>query len=231
MAIGSSGNKLPTPWAVTDGSALKSDDSGSGASQRLNMLVKLNESVTLNQSPCPLPYTSTSGHTYCDGDNAVDDSGNTVIVDTFSFLGAHPPCTVPTSGSKTSVTGIWQDNYDYTAHTDTFVLALADCAGIGAGTAYAGTATPSASTDIATLLGNFTNNTQVTVHGVVVAVWSATSSFGFVIQDPAGGPDSGIKVSKGSTSTSTATAPAVGDYVTVVGTAKAEGPVDHAIKL
>ncbi len=231
VTVVSSGNALPPAWQVSDPAVLKNDDSGTGAKDHLNQLVELAVSSTISTTPCPLPYTNpTTGKTYCDGFNA-QVSGSSVVVDTFSFLGTKNTC-VPKSGSVATVTGIWQDEYQSSTKTDLFVLALTDCSGVGAGPAYSGTATATASTDIANLLGNFAKGTTVTVSGVVIGRWTTTSGpFGFVIQDPAGGPDSGIKVSKGKSSTSTAAAPQIGDYVTVSGTAVAAGPVDHEIKL
>jgi hypothetical protein len=63
-------------------------------------------------------------------------------------------------------------------------------------------------------------------------VWSTTTgSFGFAMEDPGGGNNSGIAVTKGKTSTTTSTAPAIGDYVSVTGTIRKEGPVALTIHL
>ncbi len=233
VSVTSSGNKLPPTWSVTDATVLKSDDSGTGASAHVNELVTLAVATTSSTTPCPLPHTSSTGKVYCDGFNAKDTSGHAVIVDTFGFLGTKPGCTLPpTDGTAyTAITGVWVDNYDATAKTDTFVVAPTRCGDLGSSGTSTGS-TPTASTDIATLLASFPDGQQVSnIHGVVIAAWSSTTSFGFTMEDPQGGPASGLTVSKGKTSTSTAVVPKVGDYVSVSGTAKKEGPVSRSIRL
>ena len=78
-----------------------------------------------------------------------------------------------------------------------------------------------------------TSSTSVTLKGVVVATRpaSSTGAFGFVIEDPAGGPASGIKVLRSKTSTSTATPPAIGDLVTVTGTSRGTATTFQQIDL
>jgi hypothetical protein len=215
VTVASSSNQLPPAWAVTDASLLKSDGTGAGAQSYELQLTTLNASTTVSNNPCPLPYMS-MGRTYCDGFNATDSSSNTVIVDTFSYLGPHPSCTLPTSGTLSSISGIWQGNYDSTTRMTTWVLALVDCSGVGLGTPYAGRNAPPSSTDVHDTLASGTNGSMVTVKGIVVGTWSASTAFGFTLQDT-GGSHSGIKVTRGKMSTSTATAPHVGDYVTVTG--------------
>lgn len=225
VVVVSSGNHLPPAWVVTDATVLKSDASGAGAKTHAEELVTLNTATTSSNTPCPLPYTS-GGKTYCDGFNAKDSAQHAVVVDTFNYLGANPACkaTLPTSGQTLStITGVWEDSYDPVAKTDTWALALTDCAGVGQGTAYAGTNTPPVSTAIHTLITTYPGPGQtVTVSGVVVATRPASSSgsFGFSIEDPAGGEQAALKVSRSKSSTSTAASPAVGDYVTVTGTTK-----------
>ena len=225
ITVQSSGNKLPDPWLVTDAAVLKQDNSGTGASAHGNQLVKLNTQTTVSIDPCPLPYTSASGKTYCDGFNATDSGSNTVVVDTFSFLGTSPACTVPTSGTLESITGIWGDSYDSKTKIDTWDIELADCSGIGLATPYAGTGTPADSKDIQNLPPATPTGSQVTVSGVVVATWTASTAWGFNMMDPAGGENSGIAVEKGPSSTSSAAQPQVGDYVTVTGAMKHLGMV------
>ena len=133
-----------------------------------------------------------------------------------------------------TITGIWDDSYNPTTKVTTWVLTLTDCAGIGKGTAYAGTAVLAASTEVHALLAAFPSSPgAVTVKGVVVASRpaSSTGSFGFAIEDPAGGADAAIKVLRGKTSSSTATSPSVGDYVTVTGTAKGTATTFQEIDL
>ena len=225
LTIVSSNNKLPDPWVVTDATVLKADGSGTGASAHGNQLVKLAVQTTVSNDPCPLPYTSSSGKVYCDGFNATDSSSNTVVVDIFSYLGTSPACTLPTSGTLGSITGIWQDSYDSATKIATRNIALADCSGVGLATPYAGTATPAASTDIQTLDAALPTGTQVTVSGVVVATWTATTAWGFTMMDPGGGDNSGMAAEKGPSSTSSASQPQVGDYVTVTGSMKHMGLV------
>jgi hypothetical protein len=195
--------------------------------------VTLHVSTTSSTSPCPLPYTSSTGKVYCDGFNAKDSSGNAVIVDTFSFLGSKPGCTLPPPDgtSYSAITGVWVDSYNSTTKTDTFVLTPTVCGDMNSTGASTGS-TPAASTDIATLLAAFPDGQQVNnIKGVVIGAWSSTTSFGFTMEDPQGGPSSAINVSKGKTSTSASTVPKIGDLVSVSGTAKKEGPVSFAIRL
>jgi hypothetical protein len=183
--------------------------------------------------PCPLPHTSSTGKLYCDGFNAVGAASHPVVIDSFSFLGSMPGCTLPPPDGThySAITGVWTDDYNSTAHTDTFVIAPSACADLGS-TGTSSGSTPASSTDIANLAANFPDGMMVSnIHGVVISVWTATGSFGFAMEDPAGGNNSGIVVTKAKTSTSTSTAPAIGDYVSVTGTAKKEGPVSLSIKL
>lgn len=222
VTVNSSGNALPPAWNVSDASILDKSGNGAGAMSWQDTWTTLTVSTTVSTTPCALPYTSSSGKTYCDSLNATDGNGNTVVIDTFSFLGTKSSCskTLPTDGATlTSVSGIWEENYDSKTKTSTWVIAPVDCAGIGMGTPYSGSNQATLTTDIKDLnTAGLTNGQVVTVHGVVTGVWTATTAFGFDIEDPAGGDASGIAVKKGSSSTSTATAPNVGDDVTVMGT-------------
>jgi hypothetical protein len=222
VSVLSSGNALPPAWVVTDASDLKVDGTGTGMRTHVDQLVKLDLSTTVVTSPCPL--SSTSGTTtYCDGFSAKDASSNEVVVDWYSFLGAHPACTMPPAGPLASITGVVEDLYDSSTKVDTWAIGLVDCSGVGQGTAYSGTGTPLPSTDIASLFAsNPTTASVVTVRGVVIGTWTTTTGFfGFTMEDPAGGANSGMTVFKSSTSTTTATLPAIGDFVT------ASGPVKH----
>ena len=232
VTVQSSNNALPPAWVASSIADLKSDDTSATAAVGYAQLVTISAAnMSVNQTPCPLPFTSSSGQTFCDGLNLTDGT-STAILDTFSFLGKAPACTVPTTGSLATVTGLWSDKFDPTAHTETWVLSIVDCAGIGLGTAYAGTGVAPSSTDVHDFMTNFTANTSVTLKGVVTAKFTgSTGSFGFSLQDPAGGPNSGIMVIRGKASTTTAVAPAVGDYVTVTGTSAADGAIAHTIKL
>jgi hypothetical protein len=228
------GNKLPPTWAVTDATILKSDDTGTGASAHMNQRVTLNLSTKSSTMPCPLPHTSSTGKLYCDGFNAQDTSSNNVVIDTFAYLGSMPGCTLPPMDgtSYTAITGVWSDDYNSTAHTDTFVISPTKCTDLGSNGSSTGT-TPASSTDIANLAANLTDGQMVSnIHGVVIAVWtSTTGSFGFAMEDPGGGNNSGIVVTRGKTSTTTSTAPAIGDYVSVSGTVRKEGPVSLNIHI
>lgn len=228
VTVNSSQNALPSAWSVSDATVLKSDGSGTGAKAAVDELVTLNVATTVDSSAtCALPYTSSSGKTYCDSFNVKDSSGNEVVVDDYSFLGAHPTCTMPPAGgtSLATVTGVWEDNYNSTSKTDTWAIALPDCSGFG-GTGYTGTNQPAMTTDIATLNQNLQNGPVTGIHGVVIAEWAASSAWGFTMEDPGGG--AAIRVYKGSSSTSTAAEPSVGDDVTVSGTVSA---LAHEIKL
>jgi len=234
VTASSHGNKLPPTWTVTSAPVLKSDDSGTGAAAHINQRVTLNLSTTSSTMPCPLPHTSSTGKLYCDGFNAKDSSSNAVVVDTFDYLGSMPGCTLPpTDGTHyTAITGVWTDDYDSTAHTDTFVIAPSACSDLNS-TGTSSGSTPPSSTDIANLAANFPDGMTVSnIHGVVIAVYtSTTGAFGFVMEDPGGGNNSGILVTKAKTSTSTSTVPAIGDYVSVTGTARKSGPVSTTIHI
>jgi hypothetical protein len=234
VTASSHGNKLPASWTITNAAILKSDDSGTGAATHVNQRVTLNVSTTSSATPCPLPHTSSTGKLYCDGFNAKDASSNAVVIDTFDYMGAMPTCMLPpTDGTHYSaITGVWTDDYDSTAHTDTFAIALSGCADLNSTGSSSGS-TPTASTDIANLAANFPDGMMVSnIHGVVIAAYtSTTGAFGFVMQDPGGGDNSGILVTRAKTSTSTSTAPAIGDYVSVTGTARKSGPVSKTIHI
>ncbi len=216
------GRQLPPAWVLTDASLLAADGSGAGAPGHAEELVTLNAALTTSNVPCPLPYTSGTT-TYCDGFNATA-GGATVVIDSWSYLGTSPPCktTMPSNGKTLStVTGVWEPTTNATSGTASWALTLVDCAGVGKGTAYAGTAAAAPSTDLHALLANFPPlGTTVTVSGVVVATRAAasTGSFSFVIEDPAGGLASGVRVVRAKGSLSTAVPPALGDQVTVTAT-------------
>jgi hypothetical protein len=227
-------NQLPAAWA----SATPTDfaDSLTGpAAPYMNEIVELNVSSTsLSGSPasgsCPpaFVYTATTtGKSYCDGFYAqVPDGGAeiNVLVDDFSFLSSSSTCSSTFNATPlATIRGLWSDYYNSSLPAgmqDNYVIALTACSDVGVGAAYAGTGTPTASTDIHTLLtGTTADGSTVTVSGVVVAAWgpSSSGSFGFALNDPAGGPQAGLSVSRASTSSSCAAAPAIGDYITVTG--------------
>jgi hypothetical protein len=231
------GYPFPPSWTPSSAALLKSDNSGVGASTYVGSRVVLTGTLTTSNSPCPEPYTLDGGKTYCDAANFKDSSGNTVIVDTFSFLGSAPACSAAlptyTSGSTqnyTSVAGIWEDDYSkQVTPNDQFVIALTQCADLtpapaGSTAGYAPSpdaGTPPPTTDVHNLLMNFTAGVQVgtttmPLRGIVVGVWASKTAWGFTMQDPAGGPWSAIAVERGSTSTSTSVVPALGNYVTVL---------------
>jgi hypothetical protein len=190
---------------------------------------------------CPLTDTY-NGKTYCDGYDAVDSSGNNVVVDSYDGVGDTCTCksndggcfdASPRDGTKsTSIAGIWVDNWNGTK--DTFVLELVNCSGGTGSFGYTGINTAPATNDIATLAGGtLTKYQQVSVHGVVTSAWgpSSTGSFGFTMQDPGGGPKSALNVSRPSVSSSSANRPTVGDYVLVTGTLSMSGPKGGPLSL
>jgi hypothetical protein len=246
IVTNSSGNALPTPWPgqVAD---FASDNSGT-AKNWLNQLVQLSTSTTIvlggsgqcgaagfpSCSLCPAAFVSTSTSTnksYCDGLSASANgvAGPFVYGDSFAYTSSTSACSTQlTTGTLASIRGVWNDHYNAatvlsdggTGKTDTYSIALTQCSDIGVGTPYAGTGTAAAGTVGSTLASNPTNGSTVTVRGVVVAAWSASggSSFGFALEDIAGGPNAGIAVGKAKTSASTAAPVNVGDDVTVTGT-------------
>jgi hypothetical protein len=197
-----------------------------------------NGTGTPSCTTCPSHFVSTShttGKSYCDGVQAVPvgvdagnpDAGFTVFLygDDFSYLASSSACTssLQAGGNLTSIRGVWADHYDSASHTDNWSIALTNCSDVGIGTAYSGTGTPRAGT-VGALLANPPSTADggtptVTVTGVVTAAWSAGggASFGAVVQDYAGGVNTGIAIGKSSSSASTAAPPAIGDDVTVTG--------------
>lgn len=219
VQVKSKGNALPPPWVVTSAWQMAADGGGQDAAAHLNERAAINAALTVSNNPCPLPFQS-----YCDGFNAIQGSdGGVVVVDTFTYLGPPSglPCVLPSSGSIASISGVWEDKYDSTAKTNIFVLALTDCSDVGGAPPYTGTTSAGSSTDIAALLAAFAPGSAVTVKGVVVAASPVSSAggFSFTIEDPAGGPKSGISVVRAASSGSTALAPpSIGDFVQVTGT-------------
>lgn len=132
-----------------------------------------------------------------------------------------------------NIRGVWQDHYNSADKTDNYSIALTGCSDVGIGTAYAGTGTARAGTVHTLLAAPPADGSTVTVQGVVVAAWSASggASFGFAVEDPAGGPNAGIGVVKSSSSASTAAPPAIGDDVTVTGALNAKFPPNYSIEL
>jgi hypothetical protein len=227
----SSGNALPPAWAPTSAGQMVSDGGGAEAQDRLSERATLTLPLTTSTNPCPLPFTASDGTVYCDGFDAKQDGGSSLVADTFSYLGTGAPCAgslPPADGTALSkISGVWEVKHDNASGADTYVLSLTDCSDVGLGTPYAGTGSAGATTEIATLIASFAAGTTVTVQGVVVAAFGPTGSgaFGFTIEDPAGGPNAGIAVTRsGSSSSSSANPPAVGDVVQVTGTTALQGP-------
>jgi hypothetical protein len=235
LTVVQSGVALPTPWMSISSADFNPTDNGA-ASVYLNSLVQLNIASTTTDNPCPesFIYKASTGTTYCNGFQAnLPDGGGEVLVDTYSQLSStqQTACQASFAGSApTAIRGIWLDYYNSQATpTDSFTIALTDCSdmeGLGGngGSAYTGSGTapslPTGSQTVNTLLtGGAGNGIIVTVSGVITSVWSSGTEFGFTMQDPGvtTTSQSGISGSKGDKSTSTSTAPAIGDYVTVTG--------------
>jgi hypothetical protein len=209
------GNILPSALSSTDPTFFASDGSGQGP--QASALYYLNQRVTLalptvsNITPCPI--VSAGG---CGGFNAVDPvTSDTVVVDTSTFASSLH-CTIPTNNANYgSISGVWIQNPG-----GSYVIAVTSCGDLSLGAPYVGTNTPGASLSITNMNMGFNAGLSATAQGIVTGVWSAGSSFGFYMQDPASVGDlAGIFISKPLSSTSGASPPAVGDLVQVTGMA------------
>ncbi|HXX32641.1 MAG TPA: hypothetical protein VEJ89_18200 [Myxococcaceae bacterium] len=213
-----SGVMLPPPWRVEDSSWLLGPD---GGLDHLDMRVELAVPTTAKTAPCPVP----SG-VYCDGFGAVDAAGRLVPVDTYAFLGNRPTCrTAWASGSELErISGVWQLFVPEAGPTFP-VLAVVECAGVGKGASDAGTRAWEPTHDVADLIRTWRPGARASVRGVVVGAWhsSASSSYGFTLQDPDGAPRTGIRVVRPRVSSVPGPGPRLGDYVRVTGTASAPG--------
>jgi hypothetical protein len=209
---------LPPAW-VAPINQLTTNSPSLDALAHVATRVEVTGPLTDSATPCPLPYTSGT-RVACDGFNATA-SGASVVVDEYVYVGATPTCLAslpPTSLPK--LTGVWDTHYDFPSHVTTYVVAATSCADLGLAMPPAnGTASVPASTDIATQLNPFpAAATPVSVHGVVIATHVTTTSYTFVIEDPRGGPHSGVVVvKKKAVGFPLGAAPDVGSYVRVYG--------------
>jgi hypothetical protein len=226
---GGTGIALPAPYQSSNVSDFASSNAG-GASAYLNSLVQLTAtSTSVGGTPgggCPSVFVY---QTYCDGFNAVVSAGGdggVVLVDDFDYLSNSTACQNQfNNATLTSVRGLWYDYYNSAATPkDNYSIALTACSDVTGTGGYTGTGTaPSTPTNSQTVhalrTGTGTDGSTQTVSGVVVAHWgpSSTGSFGFSIQDAAGGPTTGVAVTRSKTSCSQASVPNIGDYVTVTG--------------
>jgi hypothetical protein len=232
----SSMNTLPAPWTSANAADFAVDNSGA-ASAYLNSVVEFTGmSMTAGGavgSGCPPAFVY---ETYCDGFYAnvagglADGGTASIYVGDFSYLSSSTACASQFSGASLStIRGVWYDYYNSTlTPTDYYVIALTSCCDVGVttGGCYAGMGTPPAMAPAgsqsvhALLTGSAGDKTTQTVSGVVVAAYGPSSkgSFGFSLEDPAGGPQSALSVTRSSSSSSTAAAPNIGDYITITGT-------------
>jgi hypothetical protein len=170
--------------------------------------VRVEFDAQVRTEPCAVPSGS-----YCDGFAAVEAAGRSIAVDTYAYLGPKPSCRTAwgTGAAVSSLEGIWQQRRN--GSTALSVLALADCAGFN-GPAGEGGVAASPSTDIRSLQAGWGPGLRVSVRGVVVARWKSSSgAFGFALQDPDGGPLSGVRVIRSKSSSTPAAAPEIGDLI------------------
>jgi hypothetical protein len=229
--VTSSGSPMPPVWIQPNAQPFGPKGNGA-ANAYVAELVQVDATVTTSDGgasdpQCPLPFTSAGGTKYCDGFDIKDSSSNFAVVDAFAYLGSSgesacglPP---PDGTQYPMVTGIWEDDYNTQTGVDTWVLSVATCAGAGGGAPDAGnTQAPPATTDIHALLdAGVVVGEGAQVRGVVIGRWLATTStsYGFAMEDPLGGPRSGIHVyNPPDGGLAQTTAPNIGDYVQVTGT-------------
>ncbi len=230
-------HKLPPTWTVTDPlklARLQPKDGGTEGLLRVGQLVRFNAPSTSDNTMttderCPNVFMGA-----CSGFAALPTSSPStpVLVDSFSLLGntGMAVCMDKFNGAALpAVTGIWQGRLNTATMTTAYSIALASCSGVGTGAEYSGTLEAPASFDVQNLQGAYpTDGALRTVRGIVVAVQSGAVR-SFYIQDPVGGPLSGLAVfttpALGTADSGTATipVPAVGDYVQVTGFAKTRG--------
>lgn len=192
----SSGNALPAAYQTT---AANAGATSSSLKPYLGLRVQVQGALNFSStcpggtcSPCPAAFTY---KTYCDGFSATDTSSDTVLIDTYAFLGnAWKGCTKP--ASINNATGIWIVSPDDKTST---VLALTDCGDLTGTPGYSGTGTPSggAATIASSYSGGTFNLPASGVSGVVTAVGHPSSKTGkctFVIQDPGSSPQPGSAI-------------------------------------
>ena len=218
--IQSSGNALPTPWLAPNTAALRTNAPSAAAFKQLATRVRVNGPLTISRSPCPLIYDAGTVK-YCDGFNLSNDAGR-VVVDFFQLLpgtdaGAACISQIPASGTMSSATGIWVAHLSQ-SNVVTWVLAPAECSDLGLSAPITRTGMPASGNDIATLQANFVSNQEVTLEGIVTARRTYSNGYQFVLQDTAGGANSGIIVFKPKRVGQTlGVAPSIGDWVMVTG--------------
>lgn len=226
LTIVSSNNRLPPPWAADAPQLgrLQPLDGGTPALQYVSQLVRLRTPTTsdntiVDDDHCPNIYMGA-----CDGFAADAGPGALVLVDGYALLGSgQGACSALFNGvAFPAITGVWQGKLSSTTMLTSYSLALTSCADLGQGAPYAGSSWAPASVDVQLLQASYpTDGRLVTVSGVVVGVaQNQTKLRSMFIEDPGGGPLSGIQVYQGSGLTPV---PAVGDYVKVTAQATVRG--------
>lgn len=229
-------NTLPRPYPVADLAFLTADGSGVDAQGNparayLNQRVVINVPTVANQNPCPIPFTASTGVTFCNGFTVVSHGGGSAVIDTGDYYPTLAFCTIPTGGGRfDAITGILHVRVDKAA-APKYVLAPTTCGDLNLGNVYIGNGNAGSSKDIAALNGAWLPGAPVTVSGVVVGVWSTRASFGVVMQDPQGGLNSGVFLSKPSTSNANAVAPFIGDYIKVTAIPSGTDPTTRFLQL
>ncbi len=233
LVVVSTNNHLPKPWLVTDPTKLAHTqplDGGTEALDHVGQWVQLAASITsdntvLDDDHCPNIFMNT-----CDGFAAKDSAGHIVLVDSFVLLGSGmSDCQAKFNGvSLPVITGVWAGRLLSATMVTSYSLALSSCAGVGMGSLPGGTGYAPATTDIQDLQANYpTSKPQVTVRGLVIGVAVNQSKQKTVfIEDPGGGPRSGIQVFS---TAGLVPAPNIGDYVSVTGTADVRGDYHQLI--
>ena len=190
-----------------------------------DMRVRVDLSGVVRTVPCAVPSGS-----YCDGFAVVDESGATIAVDTYAYLGPKPSCRSRwAEGTRiASLSGVWQQRKAGAAVLS--VLALSTCDDLDGPSAVEGSPAPATSHDVQQLVAAWASGRLVSVHGVVVARWKSSSgAFGFAMQDPEGAPASGVRVVRSRTSPVPASAPEVGDWIRVTARTVRDG--EHLLEL
>ncbi len=236
-------HKLPPAWVVTDPTQLnrlQAIDAGSEGIKRVGSLVRFatpstSDNTAATPDKCPNIFSG-----MCSGFAAtVTGATNPVLVDNFALLGAaRMDCADKFNGaSLPSISGVWQGRFTSATNETAYSIALTSCAGVGVGAEYVGNIEAPASFDVQRMQASYARDGRViVVRGVVTAVSAPSGTAmriqNIYLQDPVGGPFSGIGVryppgftaqptDAGTVDAGTAFVqlPAVGDYVQV--TAKA----------
>jgi hypothetical protein len=234
-------HKLPPAWVVTDPAKLKPFQpkvDGTEALFRVGQRVTLSapttsDNTSIAEDRCPNVFNAA-----CSGFAAISDAGATpqaVLVDTFSLLGntAAAACAEKFNGaSLASVSGLWQGRLATDGGTG-YSIALSNCAGVGVGPDYVGLVEAPASFDIQNLQAAFPANTVSTVRGVVTAVQNGNTIRTVYLQDPVGGPLSGISIFRSGGlqvgNDAGFPLPAVGDYIQVTATPSTRGDYNQLV--